>query len=337
MPRRLSVGDWCRGNTILRADPAIPVHCRHSAAPRCQVSDTMRQRSFPAQRSRQSWPEPAAADEWLSQSASSRGAQPKRNRWISLALRALLVPILSSLLGFIGGVAYMRNATEQRALVDDGGEPPPGPLAAWPSPSEVDAESSSKGSSEEAAALSDPAGSEVLDGIKKTLKEQFAAFNAEDMDRLKGTFSAEAVFHPRDLIVIEQLFSVNDLYYRLDNVEILTDSDSPDAEFEAPYTTIAVTHTKLALPPGDPRNKVFRRRAAEDDSDLEALADKLGYKNRDVVTTRVELLFVREGREWKFVSAISLAAIVSARGRQEAGGAPVPFPILRRPSKSVFQ
>jgi len=221
--------------------------------------------------------------------------------------------------------------------MDAAGEPPPGPLAAWFNPPAVAAESSSKASLEEAAEEDDSDGSEVLAGSKRTLKEQCAAFNTEDMDRLKGNVAAEAVFHPRDLIVIEMAFSVNDVYFRLDSVEILTESDSPDAEFEAPYTTIAVTHTKLALPPDDPRNRVFRRRAEKDESDLKALADQLGYKNRDVATTRVELLFVNEGKEWKFVSAISPAVIVSARGREESGGAPVPFPILRRPSRSAFQ
>ena len=296
----------------------------------------MQPRPIPAQRSRQPWHERATEDAGRSKSESSRGPEAKRKSWRSRVLRAILVPIAFLFLGFVGGVAFMRGETEKGGLLGNAGEPGPGVLTAWSSPREVAPEASPQASPDEATAVSNSADSTVLAGVTKTLKEQFAAFNAEDMDRLKGTFSAEADFHPRDLAQVEGSLSVNDQYHRLDHVEILSESDSPGAEFEAPYTTIAVTQTTLSLPPSDPRNKVFRRRAEKDDSDLEGLAEQLGYKNRNVVTTRIELLFVQEAQEWKFVSAVSAPVMVNTRGSEAHLGAPIPFPILRRPGRSAF-
>jgi hypothetical protein len=93
----------------------------------------------------------------------------------------------------------------------------------------------------------------------------------------------------------------------------------------------------IQLPVSDERNQMFRRRCREDDSDLAGIAERLGYRNRRIVTTSVELLFKQEDGEWKFVTACTKP--VAADGNEDTGfdlGVGVPFQRKSKPSGSAF-
>jgi hypothetical protein len=147
----------------------------------------------------------------------------------------------------------------------------------------------------------------------------------------------EHLFQERDFGWIESGWSSNDTYCRLDRVELLADSDAPRAKFEPPYATVRTTQTVIELPVSDERNQVFYRRCREDDSDLAGIAARLGYGNRRIATTSVELLFKQEDGEWKFVTACteptSVGGDVGTRGTLGVG---VPFQRKSKPSGSAF-
>ena len=287
---------------------------------------------------------------------SARTASLFSRSWRSLGRllrRKWLVVPLVALLGLIGGIALVRTGSQlSDGFGDDWKKPglrqavdagvpasfaqaqvpvPPAPhakpLAEKPGPEEP------VGS---VVALSDEAAA-IVTGVTKTLKEQFAACNEENIGRLRATYSAEHPYQNRDFGDIQSCWNTNDTYCRLDRVELLADSDAPRAKFEPPYATVRVTQTVIELPPSDERNEVFHRRCRQDDTDLLKIADRLGYRNRLMVTTSVELLFKQEDGDWKFVTA--LTAPVAADGNADTGfglGVGVPFQIKVRQSRSVF-
>ena len=255
----------------------------------------------------------------------------------------LLVPLVA-LLGLAGGVALMRpggQPDQEGGRINGGGGQVPGAQAQVPLPPNAAgpavAERPEAESSELGPAAATPEAEATRQGVIKTLREQFAACNEEDIGKLKATYSAEHLFQGRDFGWIESGWASNDSYCRLDRVELLADSDAPRAKFEPPYATVRATQTVIELPVSDGRNQIFLCRCRENDSDLEAIANRLGYRNRRTVTTSVELLYKQEDGDWKFVTAVAEPVAVggTAGGRQSLGLG-VPFQRKSKPSGSAF-
>jgi len=145
----------------------------------------------------------------------------------------------------------------------------------------------------------------VPQGIVTTLREMFAACNDENMEQLRSCLSTESHFDSYYFRDIDASWSVNDTYCRLDNVELLTDSDAPHSRFAFPYATVRVTQTVIDLPVGDERNEVFYRRCRQNDRDLNGIAERLGITNRRIESTSVELLFKNVDGKWVFARTLT--------------------------------
>jgi hypothetical protein len=255
----------------------------------------------------------------------------------------LLVPLVA-LLGLAGGVTLVRpgaQSGQEGGRINAGGGQLPGGQAPFQLP--LSPTASAVGERSEAnpsgfgPAAATPEAEEIRQGVINTLREQFAACNEENMDRLLACFSVENTFQPRDISRIDASWNVNDTYCRLDCVEILSDSDAPGAKFEPPYATVQVTQTVIELPVGDERNPVFRRRCRQDDSDLLMLAERLGYRNRRISTTSIELLFKEEEGTWKFVTAVTEPVEAGGDSDERRGlGVGVPFQQKSKQSRSAF-
>jgi len=266
-----------------------------------------------------------------------------------LLRRKWLVVSLTMLLGLAGLALYERlgaqpgtsDGTGQRANGGEGGAG--GALAQVPAPVISPAQPPAENEKEDhrQTSLGSPAptpeAEAIRQGVIKALTEQFAACNEEDIGRLRDTYSAEHRFHERDFGWIESGWATNDSYCRLDRVDLLADSDAPRAKFEPPYATVRVTQTVIELPVGDERNQVFRRRCRENDSDLLGLAERLGYRNRRIEATSVELLYKQEDGDWKFVTAVAEpVGVGTTGGTRDSLGLGVPFQRKSKPSGSAF-
>ena len=225
--------------------------------------------------------------------------------------------------------------------INGGGTPVPGAQGQVPVPPNpagpTVAEDAEAEPSELGTTAATPEAEEIRQGVIKALRKQFAACNEEDIGKLQATYSAEHLFQDRDFGWIESGWASNDTYCRLDRVELLADSDAPRAKFEPPYATVHVTQTVIELPVGDERNSVFLRRCRENDSDLQAIANRLGYGERRTVTTSVELLYKQEDGDWKFVTAVAEPVGVGGPGNaRDFLGVGVPFQRKSKPSGSAF-
>lgn len=173
--------------------------------------------------------------------------------------------------------------------------------------------------------------------ITKSLQMHFQACNAEDMDKLLATMSKD--LPNKDLVVgeLESRWSVDETYVKLESVELLDDSDAPQAILEYPYATVLVTQTVIELHADDERIPVFRRKARKPGCDPVALANEMGLA-RLVVTTRIQLLFKHEDGEWRFVRGLTKPeAAGDTTGSDGLLGVGVPSQVRARESNSVFK
>lgn len=177
----------------------------------------------------------------------------------------------------------------------------------------------------------------VREGITKTMQAHFQACNRESLPDLLATMSTERPQYRGFESGIDASWSVNDAYTVLDDVEVLAESDAPDAQFEPPYATAAVTETVIELKVGNERVPAFRRKCEKPDSDPVGLAMDSRLASR-IVTTRVELLFKHEGGEWKVVKAITDPEVVNViHGNPGTKGLGVPTQQRVRVSRSAFK
>lgn len=178
----------------------------------------------------------------------------------------------------------------------------------------------------------------ALRGITETLKAQFAACNEENLDKLLPHISAEMPGRSRFVNIVDASWSVSDTYCRLDDVELLSDSDNPGAQFEHPYATVRVTQTVISLPVSEPMYEVFLRKCKKDDSKLLELAEQLGLKGSSIETSNTELLYKDEGGSWKLVTALAEPIPCGPdAGKATSTGMGVPFQQKMRRSRSVFK
>jgi hypothetical protein len=174
------------------------------------------------------------------------------------------------------------------------------------------------------------------EAIAKTLRAHFEACNEESMDKLLATMSKDMPNKDQLMSEVESLWSVNDTYTRLDDVEILDDSDAPHALFEDPYATVLATQTVIELSVGNERNAVFYRKCRKADVDPVALAKDMGLATC-VATTQVELLFKHEDGEWRFIRGLTAPKLARRSPENDSLGVGVPSQVLIRQSNSVFR
>jgi len=183
-----------------------------------------------------------------------------------------------------------------------------------------------------------PAQHAMLRAITTTIKEQFAACNEADLEKLMTHISGEQIHLPRFRDIVDASWRVNDTYCRLDNVELLADSDNAGARFEHPYATVRVTQTVIQLPVSDPRYEVFLRKCKKDDSKLLELADQLDFRHCFIETTSTELLYKDEDGTWRFVNALAEPVPSGPdAGKASSTGVGVPYQYRQRISRSAFK
>lgn len=156
------------------------------------------------------------------------------------------------------------------------------------------------------------------------------------MDKLLATMLKDMPNKDQLMSEVESLWSVNDTYTRLDDVEILDDSDAPHALFEDPYATVLATQTVIELSVGNERNAVFYRKCRKADVDPVALAKDMGLATC-VATTQVELLFKHEDGEWRFIRGLTAPKLARRSPENDSLGVGVPSQVLIRQSNSVFR
>jgi hypothetical protein len=181
-----------------------------------------------------------------------------------------------------------------------------------------------------------PTPEEIRAGVEASLRAQFEAYNAEDMDKLLKYASQEMPSRQRFVTEVDISWSVNDSYVMLESFEILEDSDTPGAKFEYPYATVRVIQTVLELPINDERVPVFLRKCRKNASDPRGIAKTLGVL-RGAVTSSVDVLFQHEGGTWKIVNGLTSPVLAGeSLGNESGTGIGVPGFRRIKVSGSVF-
>jgi hypothetical protein len=172
--------------------------------------------------------------------------------------------------------------------------------------------------------------------IIKTLQVHFQACNEENMAKLLATMSKDLPNQRLLVSDVESQWGVNDTYTKLEDVEILDDSDAPHAVFEYPYETALVTQTVIELSVGNERNEVFYRKCRKPDADAVSLAKDMGLATC-VATTQVEVLFRHEDGEWRFVRGLTAPKLHRPSAENDTLGVGVPSQVRMRESNTVFK
>lgn len=172
--------------------------------------------------------------------------------------------------------------------------------------------------------------------ITKTLQAHFQACNEENMAKLLATMSKDLPNQTQLVSDIESQWSVNDTYTKLEDVEILDDSDAPHAAFEYPYVTAMVTQTVVELSVGNELNEVFYRKCRKAGADPIGLAKDMGLATC-VATTQVELLFRHEDGEWRLVRGLTAPKLARPSAENDTLGVGVPSQARMRESNSIFK
>jgi hypothetical protein len=125
------------------------------------------------------------------------------------------------------------------------------------------------------------------------------------MDKLLACMSKEMPNKRLFMTTVDMEWSCNDFYNKLDAVEVLTDSDAPNANCEYPYATAWVTQTIIALRHNDENISVFKRRCDKGKCKSPAdLAHKMGLSTK-TETTKLQMLFKYEDGEWKLIAGLT--------------------------------
>lgn len=142
-------------------------------------------------------------------------------------------------------------------------------------------------------------------GIVQNMQANYQACNEENMEKLLGTMSEEMPNKKLFTQMTDMAWSCNDTYNKLEDVEVLTESDELYANCEFPYATAWVTQTIVALRTNDARNSVFKSRCetGKCKNDVE-MAHKMGLATK-TETTKLQMLFKYENGEWKLVAGIT--------------------------------
>jgi hypothetical protein len=155
-------------------------------------------------------------------------------------------------------------------------------------------------------------------GIRANMEENLAACTEENMPRLLGLMSKEMPNKRLFVETVELEWSVEDAYWRLDDVEVLEHSDAPHANCAFPYATAMITQSRHSVPQRNNISRVFRS-ACEDGKCKNASAmAKLMAIAHDAEKMQFEALFKFEGGKWKLVA--NLTAPEPVESEVEAAG-----------------
>jgi len=189
----------------------------------------------------------------------------------------------------------------------------------------------------EEAPPASPSSEEIRQGIEKSVRTHFQAFNEENMEKLLALVSQEVPSRQRFITAVDSAWSVNDTYTVLEGVEVLDDSDVPGSQFEYPYATVRITQTVLDLRVNDERTPVFRRKCRKGDREPVEIATQLGILS-SVETSSAEVLFKHEDGEWKLVIGLTEPVRVgTSAGAEQRDVQGVPAYQRIKVSGSVFK
>lgn len=135
------------------------------------------------------------------------------------------------------------------------------------------------------------------DQLAQLMQENLAACNEENLPRLLATMSEE--MPQRDLFIQQTKaeWEVSDLYYRLDNVQIVKQN-----KWRAPYAVATVRQT------------ITGNEGQVEDAHL---SDIMSLNTKDPITES-EILFKREHGKWKMVAGLTEPRPVGSKMVKEA-------------------
>jgi hypothetical protein len=154
------------------------------------------------------------------------------------------------------------------------------------------------------AARSEQSPEEVRAGIIDNLYVNYHACNEENMSKLLKTMSREMPNRELFQQVTRREWAAGDTYSRLEDVEVLAESDAPNSNCVFPYATAWVTQTVVQVS-GERKNvSVFKSRCKNGKCDGEDLAHKMGLATK-TETTKLQMLFKYENGEWKLIAGLT--------------------------------
>jgi hypothetical protein len=142
-------------------------------------------------------------------------------------------------------------------------------------------------------------------GIRSNMEENLAACTEENMPRLLGLMSKEMPNKKLFVETVELEWSVEDAYWRLDDVEVLEHSDAPHASCEFPYATAMITQSRHSVPQRNNISRVFRSACEDGKCKTDSAMAKLMAVAHDAETVKFQALFKFEGGKWKLVANLT--------------------------------
>lgn len=138
-------------------------------------------------------------------------------------------------------------------------------------------------------------------GITENLQANCIACNEENMDKLLACMSEEMPNRELFIQTTAAAWRELDTYNRVDDVEVLRQSNAPHANCRYPYATALVTQTIIKVNEG--QSSVFKQceKGGCFDKDL---AHKMNLDPR-FETARTQMLFKHEGGQWKLIAGLT--------------------------------
>lgn len=162
-------------------------------------------------------------------------------------------------------------------------------------------------------------------GIRASMEVNLAACTEENMDKLLACMAKEMPNRRRFIQTVDMTWSVEDAYWRLENVEVLEHSDAPHANCEFPYATAIVTQSRFEVPQRDADRSVFQSACENGQCKNDDQMAKLMAISQDTETVKFQALFKFEDGAWKLVANLTEPVPVNAE-----------IPIPAATGRSVF-
>lgn len=145
--------------------------------------------------------------------------------------------------------------------------------------------------------------------LVRVMQENFEACNYEDLPRLLETMAEEMPNRNMFIIQCKREWRDNDLYYRLDGIRIVKQN-----KWRPPYVVATVTQTIT-------ENQALNHKPGFHGDDANRADPKLSHMmslNTDQPTTEYEVLFKKEGGEFKVVAGLTEPRPIGAKPKEMA-------------------
>lgn len=140
--------------------------------------------------------------------------------------------------------------------------------------------------------------------LRALMDANMAACNEENMDKLLELMSKEMPNRKKFMLVVDQQWSVNDTYNRIDELEVLKTTPAPYGNTKFPYATARIVQTTYYVNQRAEAKAALQGICADGKCDDSEMAHLMAIAPRHE-QTEYECLFKFEDGEWKIVANVS--------------------------------